>query len=91
MSMSNETWFYRDFPLVVGCPECGGRVWLGTEMDWPAELGGDPIQQLCKCESCYKEWRWEDYEYPDQELPEAFLTPSGEYFNVAIPTTEPLL
>lgn len=81
MSMSNETWFIRYAPIAVPCPKCGGRVWMGSDYDWPPELGGDFIQDRCECEKCKTEWT-------EENAPKDFSVNGGGYWNVVIPTTD---
>lgn len=74
MSWNTETWFYPTGDLLTACPNCGGLVTVGTEYDWPAELGGDPVGHKCICNQCRAEWL-------EDECPPDFATPNGIYWN----------
>lgn len=70
-------------PLTVACPKCGGRLWFGEAYDWPPDRGGDFLDHVVECEHCGAEWC-------TANAPDEFITPSGEYWKVAIPTTYPM-
>jgi hypothetical protein len=70
-----EIYFIRCAPIAVPCPACGGKVWFGTDYDWPPNLGGDPIEDRCVCAGCKREWTIFD-------APDNFMTPDQESWNV---------
>lgn len=78
--MSGEIWFVRYAPIAVPCPSCGGKVWFGHNYDWPPDLGGNYIGDLCKCAGCWQEWTADD-------APPEFTSADGAMWNVVVTPT----